>query len=246
MDNALLIGLTRQQTLRRSLEITANNIANLSTNGFKMESLALEPARERPARHAIGPRPISFVDDWSVGRDFSEGPHQSTGNPLDLAIKGEGFFVVATPDGERYTRNGAFTLDDAGRLVTAAGDPVLDEAGGEIVLDPAGGAPTITADGSISDANGEVARVGLVTFADLGRLEKDGETLFRAPGADVRPEPVEAPSVRQGFVEGSNVRAVVEITKMIEVNRAYESASRMIRNLEDIKRDAIQKIVGGA
>lgn len=239
MENALHIGLSRQMVLRQAMDVTANNLANLSTAGFKLETLHYETHSERPASHRDGPRGISFVRADAVLRDFSQGPIEATGRPLDLAIEGEGFFAVRAQGADRYTRDGRFSLDPEGRLVTASGASVLDEAGGEIAIDVARGAPRIAADGSIFQGEAEVGRIGVVRFADRGGLEKLGDGLYRAAGPA---EPAEAATLRQGAVEGSNVKPIVEITKMIETARAYESVTRMLQNEEDLRKRAIERL----
>lgn len=240
MDNALMVGLSRQLTLRRAMEITANNLANMSTAGFKVERPALEAVQERPARHADGPRPISFVGEWAMVRDFRPGALEVTGRPLDVAIKGDGFFAVQVDGEERYTRDGRFAMDPDGRLTTASGRPVLDEAGGEIVLNPEARPPTIDERGVISQDGAEVARLGVVNFDDLATLEKSGDGLFAAGGAPA--QPMDAPRLQQGYAERSNVTPVLEITRMIEIQRAYQSVTRMINTEEDMKRRAVERL----
>jgi flagellar basal-body rod protein FlgF len=135
MDNALYVGLSRQMVLRREMDIVANNIANIDTNGFKVESLIQKTDPAEPAMTLGGPRPVKFVATDGVARDFGQGTLTQTGGPLDLAIEGKGFFQVQTPDGPRFTRDGRFTTDTTGKLVTQGGQAVLDESGGEIVID---------------------------------------------------------------------------------------------------------------
>lgn len=240
MDNALMVGLSRQMTLRRAMEITANNMANMNTPGFKLETPALETVQERPATHQIGPDKISFVREWAVVRDFSVGDLAQTGRPLDLALDGDGFFAVDVAGEELYTRDGRFALDADGLLVTDAGHPVLDDAGGQIVLPTAQGAPTIDPTGAIRVGGVDVARIGVTAFDDLAQLAKRGDGLFEAGAA--LPVPVETEMVRQGFTENSNVNGVLEMTRMIEVSRAYESVTRMIKSEEDLKKSAIERL----
>lgn len=239
MDNALMVGLARQLTLRRAMDVTANNIANMSTAGFRAERPLYAPQSERPATHEDGPRPIQFVQDWSVLRDFTPGAVERTGRPLDVAIETDGFFIVDANGEDRFTRDGRFALDADGRLVTAQGYGVLDDAGGEIFLDLEGPEPVITQNGAVLVEGDEIARIQVVDFEDLSSLEKTGEGLFRT---DALPEPINEPSLRQGFVESSNVAPILEITRMIEVQRAYESVTRMIKTEEDLKSKAIERL----
>ncbi len=243
MENAILIGLARQMTLRRAMDVAANNIANMSTAGFKLERpvVASEPVRPQADGHGRL-QPILFVDDWAVARDFAPGRMERTDRPLDVAIKSEGFFNVETSAGERYTRDGRFTLDADGALVTTTGDKLLDDGGSEIRLDPNGSAPVISGEGGVNVDGARVATIGVVRFADLSKLEKTGDGLFRADGA--APEPADEAQLAQGFVESSNVEPISEITRMIETSRAYESVSKMIQQQEDLKRRAVDKLAG--
>lgn len=240
MDNALYIALTRQQTLRRSMEVVANNVANMSTPGFKAERPLFEPAIERPASHQDGPRKISFVQDWGVLRDFTEGAFNRTGNALDVAISGEGFFAVKSAGETLYTRDGRFSITDQGQLVARDGAAVLDEAGGEITLDPAAGEPIISATGAISQNGAEVARLQVVRFDAPGALSKVGDVRFAANGAAA--QAVEAPRLQQGFVEGSNVNGIAEITRSIEIQRAYSSVTRALQQAEELRNTAIDRL----
>lgn len=241
MDNALYVGLSRQITLRRELDIVANNIANADTNGFKVESLMTKAEPAAPARTADGPKPVKFVAADGVARDFGQGALRDTGAPLDVAIEGPGFFRVSTPDGERYTRDGRFTLDEQGKLTTQGGMAVLDEGGGEITIDAEKGQLTIARDGTMSQGQERVGKLGAVTFADLSALEKAGDNLFRNT-SNLQPEPAAGSLIRQGRLEGSNVVPILEITRMVEVSRAYEQISRMMDREADLARRSVERL----
>jgi len=241
MDNAMMIGLSRQMILRRSMDIAANNIANVETPGFKAEQLLLEAVQPSDAETADGASGISYVQDWGVMRDFRDGALTQTGRPLDVAIEGEGFFTVQGEDGPLYSRDGRFAVDGGGRLVTADGRAVLDEGGGEIALDVFGSEPVIRKDGAVTVDGAEIARLGVVRFETLTELEKVGDGRYRAP-EDAAPQAVEIPTLRQGFVEGSNVNSVMELTNLIEISRAYGSVTRMIEDASQLHRDAIRRL----
>jgi flagellar basal-body rod protein FlgF len=241
MDNALYVGLSRQIVLRRELDIIANNIANLDTNGFKVEELRLKTTPAAPARTFGGPAPVKFVTADGIARNFSQGVLAKTGATLDLAIEGEGFFQVQGKGGVEFTRDGRFTTDATGRLVTQGGLPVLDEGGGEIVIDPEKGPVAIGSDGSMSQGAERVGKVGMFAFANQGALEKTGDNLYRNT-SNLAPEPAETAVLRQGYLEGSNVKPIVEISRMVEVNRAYESTSKMIDATADLSRRAIERL----
>lgn len=241
MENALMVGLARQLVLQRAMDVTANNLANMSTTGFKLETPVLTTEAEEPDG-TTSSEDINFATDWSVLRDFSEGPLQPTGRPFDLAIKGDGFFSVETAEGEPlYTRDGRFLADAEGRLVTAQGYAVLGDGGGEIVLPPNAASVTITAEGGVEVDGAQVGRIGVVRFESRAVLEKTGDGLFRATDG-ASPDTAENVEVRQGFLESSNVQPIVEITRMIEITRAYEAAARMIQAQEDLTGDAIDTL----
>ncbi|MBL8770661.1 MAG: flagellar basal-body rod protein FlgF [Phenylobacterium sp.] len=242
MDNAIYIGLSRQMLLRREMDIIANNIANVDTTGFKVESLLHKTTPAPPAMTQGGPRPIKFVSADGVARNFGQGALTKTGGELDMAIEGQGFFQVQTPNGPRFTRDGRFTTDTNGRLVTQAGYPVADESGGEIVIDPEKGQVSIGADGSMSQGAERVGKVGMFKFANAGALEKAGDNLYRN-ASNLQPEPAaDVAKLRQGHLEGSNVKPVLEITRMVEVSRAYESTARMMDSQGDLTRRAVDRL----
>lgn len=241
MDNALYVGLSRQMVLRREMDIVANNIANADTNGFKVESLVQNTDPEAPAFTLQGPRPVKFVTANGTIRDFGQGALNRTDGPLDLAIEGQGFFQVTSPNGPRFTRDGRFRLDDTGRLVTQNGLPVADDGGGEITLDPAKGQITIAEDGTITQGTTRVGKLGLFSFPTLGTLEKTGDNLYQNT-SNQQPQPASTARVRQGMLEGSNVKPVLEITRMIEVTRAYEQMAKIMDSTSELSRTAVQRM----
>lgn len=240
MDNAAYVALSRQMTLRRELDIIANNVANVDTAGFKVEQLLTEEEPLRPAKTFGIKPPVDFVIDGEVARDFSQGGFSQTGNTFDVAVEGDGFLVVQTAGGARYTRDGRLQLDGRNRLVTHAGDPVL-ASGGEVTFDPQGPSPAIAPDGTISQGEVTLGKLDLVRFDDRRGLTKEGDNLFAAPpSAAALPAP--DGRVRQGMVEQSNVKPVLEITNLIEVSRAYERVTRMVDSTEDLSRRAVERL----
>ncbi len=250
MENTLLIGLSRQTVLRRELDLVANNIANLNTTGFKSDGAVFSEYVQSGARDgafAPGDRRMSFVQDSMTWHDMSQGGLQQTGNPLDVAIEGEGFIVVQTERGERYTRNGALQLSAQGQLVTTTGDAVLGE-NGPVQFAPADRDIVINPDGTIRVREGATntdssrGRLRIVTFANPQRLMKDGATTFSAP-ADMVPEPPAVGTrIQQGALEKSNVRAVVEMTRMIELTRAYGQVAGILQQQGELRKDAIDRL----
>ena len=241
MDNALYVGLSRQMVLRREMDIVANNIANADTAGFKVESLIEKTDPKAPAFTLMGPKPVKFVSEDGVLRNFGQGALRQTGAPLDMAIEGQGFFRVTTAAGERYTRDGRFRTDDTGRLVTDGGAAVLDEGGGEITVDPEKGQVSISQDGVVSQGPERIGKIGVVNFATLSILEKTGDNLYKNT-SNQTPTPSTDARVRQGMLEGSNVQPILEITKTIEVSRAYEQIAKMMDSQGDLSSKAVQTL----
>jgi flagellar basal-body rod protein FlgF len=249
MENTLLIGLSRQMVLQRELDVIANNIANVNTGGFKADGNVFQEHINpvaRSDRFAAPDRRLSFVLDRATWHDLSRGPVQPTGNPLDVAIDGNAFFAVQTPGGERYTRNGAFQINARGELVTGEGHRVIGESG-PIVFQPGDRNIVISREGTITVREGanivesQRGKLRLVGFAQPGRLRKDGTSLFAAP-AGLAPQPEPTTGVSQGFVEKSNVRAVVEMTRMIEVTRTYTTVAGVLQQQQDLRRTAIERL----
>lgn len=242
VENAAYIGLSRQMTLRRELDIAANNIANANTTGFKVEQLLVATEEGARARNVGVQGPVSFVLDNGVGRDYGQGPMAQTGRPLDFALEGDGvFFRVQGADGERYTRDGAFTTNAEGLLTTEGGLPVLDQGGAEIVLDPARGTPQVSPDGVISQEGLQVGRLGVVRFDVLSVLSKGGDGLY-ANTSNAAPADAPDARIRQGMLEGSNVNSILEITNLIEISRAYERTVKMIDQTNDLSRRAVERL----
>jgi flagellar basal-body rod protein FlgF len=242
MDNALYVGLSRQMVLKREMDIVANNIANADTNGFKFESLMTKETPARPASTSQGPNPVRFVTASGVARDFSQGNLRRTDGALDLAIDGAGFFKVTTKAGERFTRDGHFRTDETGRVVTQAGAVVADEGGGEINIDPTKpGEITISPDGVVSQGSERIGKIGVFTFASLSALEKTGDNLYQNASNQPATATTDA-KIRQGMLESSNVNPIVQITRMIEVNRAYESVTQMMGAQSALSRDSIARL----
>jgi flagellar basal body rod protein FlgG len=167
MQNALLVGLSRQVALAREMDVIANNLANMNTSGFKADGAVFEEFVSPTARadnFLAADRRISFVHDHATWMDLSQGPLERTGNPLDVAINGKGYLAVQTPRGERYTRNGALQINNSGELVTAEGFQVMGESG-PITFQPKDRNITISQDGTISGARGQQQPDGIATRA---------------------------------------------------------------------------------
>jgi flagellar basal-body rod protein FlgF len=250
MENALLIGLSRQTALQRELDVVANNIANVNTTGFKADGAVFaEFLQPRANSELSSPGRMSFVQDSMSWHDMSQGTIQQTGGPLDVAIDGEGMIVVQTARGERYTRNGALQLNNIGELVTLAGDKIVGE-NGPIILQPTDRDIAITKDGTIKVREGQSlnsdstrGKLRLVTFANPQELRKDGASTFAAPdGVQPTPLPDGRAHVMQGSIEKSNVRPVVEMSRMIELTRAYTEVATLLQQQGELRKNSIQQL----
>jgi flagellar basal-body rod protein FlgF len=249
MQNALLVGLSRQVALGRQLDVIANNIANLNTTAFKSDGALFEAYISPTARAndlSAKDSQINFVRDRATWIDWAQGPLKRTGNPLDVAIEGRGFLAVETANGERYTRNGALKINNQGQLVTPAGDPVLGD-NGPIVFQPTDRGITISKDGTISvrtaGSNAEALRghLRIVSFANTAQLQKDGNSYYAAPRG-VTPDPDTQSALAQGSLEQSNISAVLEMTHMIDVTRSYQQIAAMLSQQSDLQGTAIDKL----
>lgn len=243
MENAITAGLSRQIVLMRALETTANNVANQTTAGFKAERVQFREYLARIEGDTSGDPLVSLVYDADSYTDFSAGGIEPTYAPLDFALEGDGFFAVETPDGVAYTRDGRFSVNVDGEIVTRGGARVLGVGGGPLVVDPEAGPLTVTAEGELQQQGAVLGALGVYDFADRTALRKGGDNLFRT---DAEASAVAAPRVRQGFVETSNVAPIAAMTDMIEIMRAYEQAARVVETSDQLARQAIRTLSGQA
>jgi flagellar basal-body rod protein FlgF len=249
MQNTLLIGLSRQTVLERQLDVVANNIANVNTAGFKADSSLFEEYL-MPGAHEDNfqgrDRRLSYVQDRGTFRNFTQGASEQTNNPLDVAVTGSGFLVVQTGAGERYTRDGGMQINSQGQLVTLSGDPVLGNAG-PIVFQPTDHDINVSPDGTITvvEGNGRTdaqrGKLRLVSFADAQKLLKEGSNLYSAGEGGVAQADTKS-QVQQGYIEKSNVNSVAEMSRMIEVTRAYTLISTLLQQESDLHKSAIEKL----
>jgi flagellar basal-body rod protein FlgF len=240
MQNGLYVSLSAQISLERRLATIAANIANANTPGYRVDGVTFATELAK-----AGDSNIAFVSEGDGYISRNSGPLISTGNPLDIAIQGDGWFAVRSPGGEIYTRDGRMTMAENGDLVTVTGAPVLDVAGAPIQLDPTGGAPAIARDGMITQNGRQVGAVGLFAIDPNARLTRAGTSGFFS---DKQAEPVldfRSNSVVQGAIEGANVDPVREMTRLIEVTRTFDGVTNGVTQTENSLQDAI-KTLGGA
>ena len=217
MDNAGYATLTRQGGLLRQMQTVANNIANMSTTGFRREGVVFS---EHVHDTGPGEASLSMVSSRTRHADLSQGAIRQTGAQFDFAIEGEGFFLLETPEGEQLTRAGSFTPNEQGDLVTSEGHRLLDAGGAPIFVPPDTGLIGLSADGTLSADGQPLGQIGLWMPTDPTDLQHRAGTRFAA--GEVEPMLEGGGAILQGFLEGSNVDPVSEIARMIEVSRAYE------------------------
>ena len=241
MENLQLIGLTRQMVLRRKMDVIANNLANINTAGYKSDNLLFKEYIMPVAKmddFRASDKKLSYVQDDVIVKQFEPGSIVDTGNPVNVAINDRtSFMVINTPNGERYTRNGEFEINNQGKMVTTDGYEVMG-AEGPITFTPEDSNINITRDGLITSDRGEVGRLRVVTFDNLQALKKEGTSLFIGEN----PTPVETPNLMGGHIEQSNVHGVIEISRMIEVSRAYGSLANALKATNDLRETAIDKL----
>jgi flagellar basal-body rod protein FlgG len=226
------------------LEMLANNVANINTVGYKGEKAVFRVPEETAPEEETPPedrmQPLSpYAPPFSTMVDFSPGAIQQTGNPLDVALDGEGFFNIQTPDGVQYTRQGSFTLDSDGVLVTQDGYPVLGE-GGEITIE--NGRVEIDATGGVFVDGDEVGRLEVTGFTDNGSLEKAGNGRFVATDPALVGDRPENTTLEQGYLESANVNPVRAMTEMIETSRAFEAYQKVIHSADEATEKSINSV----
>lgn len=250
MENTLLVGLSRQVALERQLGVVANNIANINTTGYKSDTAIFEEYLSSNAHDddfAGKDQRLSFVVDRATIHDFGQGPVERTGSPTDVALDGKGFFVVQANGNEYYTRNGSFQINTQGQLVTNDGNLVIG-TNGPITFQRGDQDISIARDGTITVREGNNTNVDsrrgklrIVTFEQPQLLQKQGANMFSAPEG-VQPGGPGNTGVHQGSVEKSNVNGVSEMAKMIEVMRAYSGIANLIQQLNDVRKNSIERL----
>lgn len=242
MDLTTAIALSRLMAQERDLAVTANNLANANTPGYKATKVLFSDWLERQSGTTAPPggRVIAFTQDRATWRDPHPGAISQTGNPLDVALTGHGYFTVQAPSGPLLTRDGRFSLAPGGTLTDSSGDKVLDTSGQPIQLSPSDTTITIAADGTISSENGKLGQIGVVRPTRPMAMQAVGATLFStsAPTA-----PVRAPHIVQGAIEGSNVQPITELTHMMNSERQFQFVTQLVQAESDRHQGAIDKLL---
>ncbi len=228
------------------LDTISNNLANVATVGYKQDKVVFRTnPRDQLPEAGLSPLPVAeqvispYAPPMQQTLDFTQGPLQQTGNPLDVAIEGPGFFKVQTPQGIRYTRKGSFTLDSRGVLSTSEGYPVLGQ-GGPITID--GSRIEIHRDGTITVDGDEAGQLEVVDFARPYSLKRQGESLFAPGNGSIGEISTEDFTISQGFVERSNVEAIGAMTEMIETLRTFESYQKVMRSVDDAEAKTVNEV----
>ena len=242
MEMPTYVALSRMDAQSRALDVVADNIANASTPGFKASHALFSDWLDVQGRTAATPggRVVAFTQDRATYRDPQQGSITRTGNPFDIAISGDGFFTVNTPQGPRLTRAGRFAPMPDGTLADADGNPVLDAQGQSIRLTPGDTGVTITADGTVSTQNGPVGKIGVVQPTDLNEMQAEGGRRLRA---DTPTQPVATPGLIQAAVEDSNVQPIVEITRMMTLLREFQFTSQLVQGESDRQQKAVDTLL---
>lgn len=236
METAGYAALSRQSSLMREMQVIANNIANANTTGYRQEGMIFSEF----VAEGDGMAAVSMGTGRIGSTSLRQGTLEQTGGLYDLAIEGDGFFLVETGDGQRLTRAGAFSPSAEGTLVTPDGHPVLDESGAPIFVPPQAVGLAIARDGTISTEGRPIGRVGVVQPLEPQGMIREGGQMFRS---DSGFEPVENPRVMQGFVEASNVDPILQVARMVEVQRAYELGQSFMEREDERIRSALKAFI---
>lgn len=243
MDNIGYLAMSRAVLLQRATDVTANNVANANTTGFRaaspvFESLVVDGGGEGDMRE------MAYAIDRGTFLDVTEGGLERTSNPLDVALTGSGWFGYLTEDGQTgLGRNGSFTLSAEGDLMTVSGHRVLDAGGAPITIPPGSGAVNIARDGTISDANNEViARIGVFEAPDASSWAQLGDVMLAPREGPLNLVPALEPAMSQGFVEKSNVNPIGEMTNMISYQRQYESSMNLASTVDELRKTTLSRL----
>ena len=239
MENSIYLGLSRQMTLRTNMDIIANNVANMNTLGYRGQNLVFKEFISDP-RGADDE--LSFVNAQSQYQISTPGSVQITGNSLDVALVGPGYMGVQASDGQiAYSRAGNLQMGADGRLVNSAGLPIADAGGSSITIPSGSTEIKIDNKGFVSNQDGQIGQIMIVEFENIQKLEPIGNGLYKTDAATT---PAEKTVIKQGQLENSNVKPVIEMTRMIDTLRSFQSVQKVLETENDRLRGAIQKLTG--
>ncbi|WP_271950829.1 flagellar hook-basal body complex protein [Ruegeria faecimaris] len=228
--------LSRQSGLMNEMRLVANNIANANTTGYRQQGLVFSEF----VKASPGNPSLSMARAEARNTSLQQGVLTETGGQFDFAIEGDGFFMIETPSGNRLTRAGAFSPSAEGDLVTMDGYRVLDSNGAPVFIPPDAASIDVGSDGTLSIEGQVLGQIGVYRVADPTSLVREGSTQFRS---DAAIEPVEEPVIVHRFLEGSNVNAIEQVTRMIEIQRAYELGQSFLETEDERVRGALKALM---
>jgi flagellar basal-body rod protein FlgF len=261
MNEGIYIAVSGALKQEKKMSVIANNLANVNSPGFKKDQIVFEsllpPFKDKndltfeKSRNVLLPPEHSNLNVAYVGvagfdTDFSQGGLEQTSNVFDVALDGKGFFAVNTQEGTAYTRKGRFHLDSNNKLVDVNGNAVQAQGGGDVVVQGLGGKITIDAGGTVSTGKGlgniQLGQIGITDFVNGEKLIKIGEGLYRPENKEATGVAPKKTTVRQGFIEQSNVSSVDEMTKMIETVRAFETYQKVIQTIDGVDERSVNSL----
>lgn len=243
MGTTSYVSISLATALERSLDLAAHNMANASTAGYKAQHPLLESVD--PSNSGDDTQSVSYVKDEGIYVDLSQGALVQTGNSLDIAVTSQGWLGYQTEDGQTaYGRDGRLSVNNEGQLVNLAGNPVVDEGGAPITIpQEVAHLVQIAEDGTLTDQNGgAIGRIGLFNVPSFASASPIGNGLFLPNPQANAPTPIETPQFAQGFIEQSNVKPVVEMIHLMDIQRAYERATNLMSDDNDLTKQAIQRL----
>ncbi len=242
MENATTIALSRLVAQQRAMDVTASNLSNANTPGYKAERTLFADwlSRQSGVNPVHGGQIVSYTQDRATYREQADGAVSKTANPLDLAIAGPGFFTVQTKVGPMLTRAGRFDLQPDGTVADADGDALLDTQGKPMRVTSADTDLAVGSDGTLSSENGQLGKIGVVAPADLNRMQTEGNRLLSAQTPTAA---VAQPKVVQGALEDSNVEPIAETTNMMNELREFQFVTQFVEGESQRQQTAIDKLV---
>lgn len=242
MDITTSVAASRLIAQQRAMDVTANNIANANTPGYRAERVQFSDwidKQANPAAPSAG-QSVSYTQDRATWREPQAGTLTHTANTFDLALAGDGYFTVSTATGLRLTRDGRFAPMPDGTLADSSGNAVLDTNGRPIQIPATDTQFTIASDGSVSSENGQIGKIGVVQPTDPMKMRAEGATKFVS---DSPTQPVTAPGIVQGAIEQSNVQPVMEMTRMMNDLRQFQFVTQLVQAESDRQQNAIEKLL---
>jgi flagellar basal-body rod protein FlgF len=237
MRGNLYVSLSAQVALEKRLATVAANMANVNTAGYRAQGVSFSSVLSK-----VGERPANFVTTGTEYITRDQGAIERTDNPLDVAIQGDSWFAIQTPDGTAYTRDGRFKMTPAGQLQTLNGYPVLDAGGAAMLLTSDGGAPTISPDGMITQNGQQVGAIGLFSIPEGADLTRYDNSAVRTAVPATPVLDFSRNGVAQGFSEGSNVNPIIEMTRLIEIQRTFDGIANTLQTSDNTQQDAIKTL----